>query len=256
MAAGQSEINSFMSKFYQLLQSGENAQLTLECYNGQFYVNLRASLPHYPHQQFHEHHQHHRQQVPSPSRLRRRARRAAAHNAKAFTTKASHQATSSDNTTNDDNQTQTPAKKVDVAVQATENLVPASSEVAVQASLCETPQFENIVPGNYVGQFAEPPSPILHPYPKNDPHPVQEQPDHDHGLTTEQVVHSEPAVLSADAHQTGQAFLPHPHSPYPHKTHPGRYNHCCDHRCNTGRRRTNSGKRITDERLCCDHRCS
>ena len=253
MAAGQSEINSFMSKFYQLLQSGENAQLTLECYNGQFYVNLRASLPHYPHQQFHEHH---RQQVPSPSRLRRRARRAAAHNAKAFTTKASHQATSSDNTTNDDNQTQTPAKKVDVAVQATENLVPASSEVAVQASLCETPQFENIVPGNYVGQFAEPPSPILHPYPKNDPHPVQEQPDHDHGLTTEQVVHSEPAVLSADAHQTGQAFLPHPHSPYPHKTHPGRYNHCCDHRCNTGRRRTNSGKRITDERLCCDHRCS
>ena len=28
------------------------------------------------------------------------------------------------------------------------------------------------------------------------------------------------------------------------------------HRCNTGRRRTNSGTRITDERLCCDHRCT
>ena len=120
MATGQSEMNSFMNKFFQLLHSGETAQLTLECYNGQLYVNLRAALPHHAHQQFPEHHHHHhyRQQVPSPSRLRRRARRAAAHNVK--TNKAAHQATR-DSTVENHNQTLNTAEKVDVAVQATEN---------------------------------------------------------------------------------------------------------------------------------------
>ena len=72
MATGQSKMNPFMNKFFQLQHSGETAQLTLKS-DSQLYVNLRAALPHYPHQQFPEHHHHHRHQAPSPSQLRRRA---------------------------------------------------------------------------------------------------------------------------------------------------------------------------------------
>ena len=246
MATKQSEMDSFMNKFFQLLHSGETAQLTLESYNGQLYVNLRAALPHYPHQQFPEHH-HHRQQVPSPSRLRRRARRAAVQNVKTCANEAAYQATR-DDTDEKGIQTQNAATKVDVAVQATENLVPASSDVAVEASLSENPQFENTIPNNHVDQLDPTSSPI--PHPQHNLYPAQEQPHHDRGRTTEQV------VLSADAHEIGHGFLTHPNSPHPHKTHPGRYNYCCDHRCNTGRRRTNSGTRLTDEKLCCDHTCT
>ena len=99
-------------------------------------------------------------------------------------------------------------KKVDVAVQATENLVPASTEVAVQASLGENPQFENSVPDNHVGQSAPPSSHISQPYPQNNPYLLQEQPYHDF----------EPAVCNADAHQIGHGCLSHPHNPYTHKT--------------------------------------
>ena len=243
MTAGNSEMNSFMLNFFQLMHSGEIAQLTLECYGGQFYVNLRAALPPYPQQQYHEYH--HQQQVPSPSRLRRQARREAAKNVKVQTSKSAQQSTS-ENTNATENDVPTPVKNVDVAVQATETSVTDSSE-AVQTSLGETQQFPSI----HVGQFTQSSRP--EPHAENVHHTVQEQPQQARGMTAEQAVHTEPAVVSVGH----EAFPhPHPHSPYPHKTHPGRYNYCCEHRCNTGRRRTNSGKQITDERLCCDHRCT
>ena len=47
---------------------------------------------------------------------------------------------------------------------------------------------------------------------------------------------------NADFNRMRDELVPHPHSPFPHVTHPGRYNYCCDHKCNTGRRRKNSGK--------------
>ena len=48
--------------------------------------------------------------------------------------------------------------------------------------------------------------------------------------------------------------LDHPHNPYPHASHPGKYLECCQHRCNTGRRRTDSGDALP-ETLCCNHKC-
>ena len=246
MAAGYSEMNSFMSKFFQLLHSGETAQLTLECYGGQFYVNLRAALPQ---QQYPEYH-HRQQQVPSPSRLRRRARREAAKNVKAQASKPAQQATN-DNTNTAENDVPTPVKKLNVAVQVTETSVTETSDVAVQTSIYESQQFEKDVPSILVGQDT---SSCPDPYAENVHQPVQEQPQQVRGRTAEQAVHTEPVVVSVAGH--GSVTYPHPHSPYPHKTHPGRYDYCCEHRCNTGRRRTNSGTRITNERLCCDHKCT
>ena len=124
MAAGKSEIDSFMSKFFQLLHSGESAQLTFECYNGQYFVNLRAALQHNSEQQYQHYHHHHQQrQRPSPSRLRRRARRRAA-------------ACDRDATTSD-----TVAAKAASADKAESNIETISGkiDVAVQVSECECP---------------------------------------------------------------------------------------------------------------------
>ena len=61
-----------LTKFNQFCRAGKNARLSLECRDGQVWAYLHVQLP--------RHHaapaQHHRR--PGPSRLRRRARRAAA----------------------------------------------------------------------------------------------------------------------------------------------------------------------------------
>ena len=137
-----------------------------------------------------------------------------------------------------------PVINVDVAVQVTEKLVPDSSEVAVQTSIGETLHPGKDVPCIHVGLVEQLPCPD--PSPENDYKPAQEQRHQGRGMPAEQAVHAKPTVVS---------FVPHPRSPYPRKTHPGRYNYYCEHRCNTGRRRTNSGTRNADDRLCCDHRC-
>ena len=124
MAAGKSEIDSFLSKFFQLLNSGESAQLTFECYNGQYFVNLRAAFQHNSEQRYQHHHDHHQQrQRPSPSRLRRRARRRAA-------------ACDRDATTSD-----TVAAKAASADKAESNIETISGkiDVAVQVAECECP---------------------------------------------------------------------------------------------------------------------
>ena len=255
MAARQFETDSFMSKFFQLLHCGESAQLMFECYNGQLYVNLRASLQENRKQQFYQPHQYHQQQqVPSPSRLRRRARRAAARDKNEKTSDtAAAQASRADTKTAEEN-ILTPTEKVDVAVQVAENPVPVNPHpqklVEKGVQVCDQ--------GHY---YVEQGVPLLpSPHPHSD---VQELPQYDQAvavdISAEQAVpvQTDPAVnnASADLNPMRDNLVPHPHSPYPHVTHPGRYNYCCDHRCNTGRRRTNSGKRLTDERKCCDHRC-
>ena len=249
MAAGKSEIDSFLSKFVQLLNSGESAQLTFECYNGQYFVNLRAALQHNSEQKYQHHHDHHQQrQRPSPSRLRRRARRRAA-------------ACDRDATTSD-----TIAAKAASADKAESNIETISGkiDVAVQVAECECPvpvlskksrddSISQLVDKAVQVRDQGTPLRSLHHHHQV----VQGQRGEAATLSAEQAVraHAEPAgdTVIADFNQD---LGPHPHSPYPHVTHPGRYNYCCEHRCNTGRRRTNSGKRLTDERQCCDHRCS
>ena len=69
-----SEFYNFLSNFLNLLNAGKSAQLVFECQEGQSRVHLHHTLhPPPPHQQ--SHHRHHHQ---SPSRIRRRARRALA----------------------------------------------------------------------------------------------------------------------------------------------------------------------------------
>ena len=42
--AGLQELNSFISKFYQLWSGGFEADLHFRCFNGQSYVNLQTAL--------------------------------------------------------------------------------------------------------------------------------------------------------------------------------------------------------------------
>ena len=75
-----SELDSFVKKFHQLWRAGHNAHLDLDTYAGKAWVGLRLQLGDAPgpkHHQFHP-----REKVESPSRVRRRARRAAAKLAK------------------------------------------------------------------------------------------------------------------------------------------------------------------------------
>ena len=127
MAARQFEMNSFMSKFFQLLHCGEYAQLMFECYNGQLYVNLRASFKDNRQQQFHQPHQYYQQQqVPSPSRLRRRARRAAARNKNEKTSDTAAAQASRPDTKTAEGNILTPTEKVDAAVQVADNPIPVN----------------------------------------------------------------------------------------------------------------------------------
>ena len=72
--AAQHELYNFLSKFLHLLNIGKNAQLILECQNGEARVHLHHVIGHHPPQPHCREHHHH----PGPSRLRRRARRAEA----------------------------------------------------------------------------------------------------------------------------------------------------------------------------------
>ena len=75
MAAGSSELHSFVAKFAALWKTGKSARMSLECEAGKIIFNLQLQLsPHHPPQ--HEHHPSKKKE--SPSRLRRRARRAEA----------------------------------------------------------------------------------------------------------------------------------------------------------------------------------
>ena len=69
------EFHSFVHKFYQLWNSGYSAHLGIHCYAGEAWVDLHANLGR-PHQ--HDQGLHHPSKRVSPSRYRRRVRRAAA----------------------------------------------------------------------------------------------------------------------------------------------------------------------------------
>jgi hypothetical protein len=74
------ELDTFIQKFHQLWNSGHTAHLDLETCAGKAWVGLRVQLGHGPgppHEQLHHPPFHHPKQRDSPSRMRRRARRAA-----------------------------------------------------------------------------------------------------------------------------------------------------------------------------------
>ena len=114
--ADTSELLNFVTKFSNLRHSGKRAHLTFECVAGEVIVNLQLHLG--P-QVLHSHHGPAPQpqvfRKISPSRLRRRARRA---QARAMATA--------------ENASVSSLPKSDAAVQACES-TPARSEAAVQA---------------------------------------------------------------------------------------------------------------------------
>ena len=63
-----------LEKFHQFCRAGKNARLSLECHGGQAWANLHVQLQLPPHHAAPAQYQ----RRPGPSRLRRRARRAAA----------------------------------------------------------------------------------------------------------------------------------------------------------------------------------
>ena len=71
-----SELDSFVKKFQQLWNAGLNAHLDLDTSAGKAWVGLRLELGHAP--GLHQHQVHPTMKEESPSRQRRRARRAAA----------------------------------------------------------------------------------------------------------------------------------------------------------------------------------
>ena len=74
MATVDLEINSFVTKFQQLWKAGRDAHMDFETHAGKAWVNLRLGLGEYPSDSIVK--QHHLKRL-SPSRLRRRERRAA-----------------------------------------------------------------------------------------------------------------------------------------------------------------------------------
>ena len=74
------ELDTFIQKFHQLWNSGQTAHLDLDTCAGKAWVGLSVQLGHAPgppHQQLHHPPFQHPKQRDSPSRMRRRARRAA-----------------------------------------------------------------------------------------------------------------------------------------------------------------------------------
>ena len=104
------ELYNFLTKFFNLLQSGKSAHLVYESHDGQARVSLHHALGQLQPQQHPQHHsreeQYHRQ---SPSRIRRRVRRAMARSAATATNK--------ETSVNDDDALDT-SKHVNDAVQA------------------------------------------------------------------------------------------------------------------------------------------
>ena len=109
------EAAEFFAKFQQLLQSGLNACLNLECRAGHAWVQLQVALPPPPpHHYQYQHFQHSHKPSPSPSRKRRRAKRAQARAKAASAVKTAADSSEASTQTNEN-----PAESVDVAVQVT-----------------------------------------------------------------------------------------------------------------------------------------
>ena len=78
------ELDSFVQKFHQLWRAGLNAHLDLDTHAGNAWVGLRVQLGHVPGPLHHQApHTFSKKSQDSPSRQRRRERRAAVRNAKA-----------------------------------------------------------------------------------------------------------------------------------------------------------------------------
>ena len=78
--AGLQEVHSFVSKFITLCNNGKQANLAMRCKGGRAVINLKLHLHSEP---FHDYPQPSHRPHPSPSRVRRSARRAHARAANA-----------------------------------------------------------------------------------------------------------------------------------------------------------------------------
>ena len=86
------EAAELFKKFQKIWQAGKDARFNLECHAGQAWVHLYVYLPQpHPQPSGEEHGKQHRR--PGPSRLRRRARRAAARENTAVEAGATSEAT-------------------------------------------------------------------------------------------------------------------------------------------------------------------
>merc|ERR1712081_86402 len=65
------EVHSFVNKFLNLCNNGESASLSFKCHDGKTVIDLQLHLPSIPSPTYHPQHVR-----PSPSRVRRSARRA------------------------------------------------------------------------------------------------------------------------------------------------------------------------------------
>ena len=129
MAESAAELNSFVTKFADLWQSGRSARLSLECVAGEATINLQLRLGILPLQPQQEPH-HRAERRAGPSRLRRRARRA-----QARALAAEQAAASSLPKLSEAEQVCAPnLSRADVAVQATV-VPPARANAAVQVEL-------------------------------------------------------------------------------------------------------------------------
>ena len=72
------ELDTFVLKFHQLWKAGQTAHLDLDTCDGQAWVGLRVQLGHVPCPPHHDLHPSFEKKKDSPSRQRRRARRASA----------------------------------------------------------------------------------------------------------------------------------------------------------------------------------
>ena len=124
----QHELFNFVTKFVKLWNAGKQARLFVECEAGVASINLQLHLGnHETHPPTPEHDHPHQPRQPGPSRLRRRARRAAAREVAAANAALV-------TTASKDAAVQAAVRTADTAVQAVQaaDPLPSTAEIAVQ----------------------------------------------------------------------------------------------------------------------------
>ena len=154
----ETELDTFVKKFHQLWKAGHNAHLDLESHAGVAWVGLRMQLGHAPGPQHHQlHPQFSNQKKDSPSRQRRRARRAAKQNAESVESTENVEGTeevasnlevvNADEATTKESEMSVNSEETEAAENATnneciKNVVEEASTESVHCELCES-KFRN-----------------------------------------------------------------------------------------------------------------
>jgi hypothetical protein len=121
------ELDSFVKKFYQLWNNGLTAHLDLDTHAGNAWVGLRVQLGHVPGppHQVHPFPQQVQRKGESPSRMRRRARRAEAHQTKIVETTNGKMIEDAEN----DNKAEKASEALEEAVEPVESVEVGNEEV-------------------------------------------------------------------------------------------------------------------------------